>query len=73
MCLYHGESWDDVGKRGKTWEIVEIVAFVDLGTPMGVKIHVLGTPMGVYRSRNSNGCLIHVLGTPMGVYGFSGF
>ena len=58
---------------GESWENVEIVVFVDLGTAMGVKIHVLGTPMGVYRSRNCNGCLIHVLGTPMGLYRFSGF
>ncbi len=31
-------------------------------------IHVLGTAMGVCRSRNCNGCYIHVLGTAVGVY-----
>ena len=41
--------------------------FIDLGTAMGVYIHVLGTAMGVCRSRNCNGCYIHVLGTAMGV------
>ena len=35
---------------------------------MGVYIHVLGTAMGVCRSRNCNGCYIHVLGTAVGVY-----
>ena len=33
-----------------------------------VYIHVLGTAMGVSRSRNCNGCYIHVLGTAVRMY-----